>query len=186
MKNSTLSPLELVTEALHFAAERHAHQRRKGDAAEPYLNHLAEVACLVAAATKGEDANLVAAGLLHDVVEDTGTSRSEVAERFGEDVASLVMEVTDDKSLPKAERKRLQVEHAAKKSARAKLIKLADKTSNLHAIAASPPAQWDSERCNDYLDWAQRVVSGLRGVNPALETQFDEAERKARAAIASR
>jgi guanosine-3',5'-bis(diphosphate) 3'-pyrophosphohydrolase len=184
--NDNRSPLELVTEALHFAAEKHAGQRRKGASAEPYVNHVAEVACLLAQATRGTDANLVAAGLLHDVVEDTGATRDDIANTFGDDVASLVMEVTDDKSLPKPERKRLQVVHAPTKSARAKLIKLADKTSNLRAIAESPPANWDTKRCEDYLDWAQDVAAGLRGVSAELEAKLDDAERKARAALAAR
>ena len=165
----------LLARAFHFAAQRHAHQRRKGDAAEPYLNHLAEVADLVAEATGGEDASLVAAALLHDVIEDTDTTLAEVAATFGEDVAGLVAEATDDKTLPKAERKRLQIVHAPSRSPRAKLLKLADKTSNLRAMATSPPADWPLERRRDYVDWARAVVAGLRGASPWLEERFDEA-----------
>lgn len=186
MNDPVYSPLELVTQALHFAAERHTGQTRKGEAGEPYINHLSEVAALLAQATGGADPNLVAAGLLHDVVEDTPTPRAEVARLFGEDIAALVSEVTDDKSLPKAERKRLQVEHAPGKSTRAKMIKLADKTSNLRAIAASPPADWSLERCTQYIDWAEQVVAGLRGANPFLETMFDDAAQAARVALAAR
>lgn len=105
---------------------------------------------------------------------------------FGADVASLVMEVTDDKSLPKAERKRLQIINAANKSSRAKMIKLADKISNLRAIAASPPATWNVERRREYLDWALDVAAGLRGVNARLEAGFEMAEKQARASIAAR
>lgn len=186
MNDLACSPLELVTQALHFAAERHSGQTRKGEAGEPYVNHLSEVAALLAQATGGEDPNLVAAGLLHDVVEDTPTPRAEVARLFGEDIATLVSEVTDDKSLPKAERKRLQVEHAPKKTQRAKMIKLADKTSNLRAIAASPPADWSVERCSEYIAWAEEVVKGLRGANGFLETMFDQAAQAARVAVAAR
>ena len=150
---------KLLARAFHFAALRHAHQRRKGDAAEPYLNHLAEVADLVAEATGGKDASLVAAALLHDVVEDTDTTLAEVAATFGEDVAGLVAEATDDKTLPKAERKRLQIVHAPSHSPRAKLLKLADKTSNLRNMATSPPAGWPPERRRDYVAWA-RVGGG--------------------------
>lgn len=172
----------LLARAFHFAALRHAHQRRKGDAAEPYLNHLAEVADLVAEATGGRDPSLVAAALLHDVVEDTDTTLAEVAAMFGEDVAGLVAEATDDKTLPKAERKRLQVEHAPSHSRRAKVLKLADKTSNLRNLATSPPADWSLERRRDYAAWARAVVTGLRGASPQLEAQFDEAADAADAA----
>ena len=172
-----------LSRAFRFAAERHVHQRRKGEAAEPYLNHLAEVADLVAEATGGGDVDLIVAALLHDVIEDTPTSRATVAELFGEDVAGLVAEVTDDKSLPKAERKRLQVAHASSRSPRAKLLKLADKTSNLRALAASPPADWNPERRVQYVDWARAVVAGLRGTNAWLEAEFDRAAAAAMARV---
>jgi (p)ppGpp synthase/HD superfamily hydrolase len=115
------------------------------------------------------------AALLHDTIEDTGTTREELEREFGADVAALVAEVTDDKSLPKAERKRLQVEHAPHKSARARMIKLADKTSNLRSIRLSPPSSWDAARRQEYHRWAAEVVAGCRGVNPELERWFDEA-----------
>ena len=168
----------LMSRAWQLATERHVDQRRKGERAEPYVNHLAEVAALVAEATKGEDVNLVVAAVLHDTIEDTGLTHAELLEQFGKDVADLVAEVTDDKSLPKAERKRLQVEHAPHKSPRAKILKLADKTSNLRALAKSPPADWSEERKRDYLAWAQKVAAGLRGVNPWLEKMFDDAAKQ--------
>ena len=165
----------LIARALDFAARKHVHQRRKGIDKEPYINHLAEVAHLLAEATDGTDAHLVAAGLLHDTVEDQGVTHGELAEAFGRDVADLVMEVTDDKSLDKAVRKQLQVEHAPHKSARARMLKIADKTSNLRALRNSPPADWSAERKHEYFDWAARVVAGCRGVNERLEAAFDEA-----------
>lgn len=128
-----------VLKAADAAARWHVHQRRKGAAEEPYINHLVEVAMLVAEATGGSDTNLVVAGLLHDAIEDCEVARELIAETFGEDVASIVEEVTDDKSLPKAERKEEQVKTAPTKSPRAKILKLADKVSNLRALAASPP-----------------------------------------------
>jgi guanosine-3',5'-bis(diphosphate) 3'-pyrophosphohydrolase len=163
----------LISRAWHFAAQRHSTQRRKGKAHEPYVNHLAEVAELVATATEGQDANLVAAAVLHDTVEDTATLPAELAAVFNADVASLVLEVTDDKSLDKAVRKKLQVEHAAAKSNRAKFIKLADKTSNLRSLVKSPPDDWSVKRRQEYLDWALEVAQGLRGTNVWLEAQFD-------------
>lgn len=159
--------------ALDFAARKHRDQRRKGAASEPYINHLAEVARLVAEATAGRDPVAVLAALLHDTIEDTKTTAEELAREFGPEVAALVVEVTDDKRLPKAERKRLQVETAPRKSPQAKVIKIADKISNLRAILASPPADWDLPRKRDYFEWAARVVAGCRGVNRSLEAQFD-------------
>jgi (p)ppGpp synthase/HD superfamily hydrolase len=127
----------LISRAWNFSAQRHVNQKRKGEAQEPYVNHLAEVAELVATATEGRDANLVAAAVLHDTVEDTATFPAELASVFNADIANLVAEVTDNKKLSKAERKKLQVEHAAAKSERAKIIKLPDKTSNLRSLVKS-------------------------------------------------
>src|SRR5882724_7807504 len=170
-----MNDVRLLAKAWHVAAVQHIDQRRKGRRAEPYLNHLAEVADLVAEATEGKDAKLVAAAILHDTVEDAGLSAAELERLFGADVARLVLEVTDDKDLPRAERKRLQVANAAKKSRRAKILKLADKTSNLRSISVSPPVDWSRTRQRDYLDWARAVVEGLRGTNEWLEAEFDEA-----------
>jgi len=164
-----------VLRAADAAARWHVHQRRKGPAEEPYINHLVEVAMLVADATGGKDTNLVIACLLHDAIEDCEVPKELIAETFGDDVAALVEEVTDDKSLPKTERKAKQVKAAPTKSSRAKILKLADKTSNLRAVAASPPANWSVKRRKEYVDWAREVAKGLRGVNQKLEDQFDEA-----------
>lgn len=166
-----------VTRALDYAAKKHVAQRRKGDAREPYINHLAEVAHLLAEATGGADGNLVIAGLLHDCIEDQGVTYEELVELFGADVAELVRDVTDDKTLLKSERKRLQVEHTPHKSDRVKMLKIADKTSNLRAMAVSPPSGWDEQRKRDYFAWALAVVAGCRGVNSFLEAKFDEAYR---------
>ena len=134
------SDVERLARAAAFAADKHTGQLRKGEAGEPYVNHVIEVAEMLARASDGADVELVIGGLLHDTIEDTGATHAEVAAIFGVVVADLVAEVTDDKSLPKAERKRLQVLHAPHKSARAKQLKLADKTSNLRALASSPPS----------------------------------------------
>jgi GTP diphosphokinase / guanosine-3',5'-bis(diphosphate) 3'-diphosphatase len=168
-----------VLRAADAAARWHVHQRRKGPPKEPYINHLLEVAMLVADATDGKDVNLVVAALLHDAIEDSEVPKKMIAETFRNDVASLVAEITDDKSLPKAQRKLEQVKTAGKKSLRAKVLKLADKTSNLRAVAASPPSDWSVKRRMEYVDWARKVVKGVRGVNPKLEAEFDEAARAA-------
>ncbi len=172
-----------LTRAYHFAARRHVDQRRKGEAAEPYINHLTEVAELIAEATDGNEPELIVGAILHDVVEDTPVTIEEVAAEFGENVAALVAQVTDDKSLPKAERKRLQVEHAGQLTQGAAMIKLADKTSNLRALAKSPPAGWPLERKAEYLAWARQVVARCRGANPSLEAAFDEAAGALEAAL---
>jgi (p)ppGpp synthase/HD superfamily hydrolase len=162
-----------VLKAADAAARWHVHQKRKGVGQEPYINHLLEVANLVAEATNGRDLNLVVAALLHDAIEDQEVPREMIALAFGEDVASLVEECTDDKSLEKQKRKRLQVANAPKKSDRAKVIKLADKTSNLRTISASPSPDWSVKRRLEYVSWAREVVAGLRGTSEWLERQFD-------------
>ncbi len=171
--NSEVAPVETILKAAFYAARMHASQKRKGMAAEPYVNHLLEVAHLVSTALSEPDTNLIVAALLHDVVEDTPVTNQEVADLFGGDVAALVAEVTDDKSLPKAERKRLQIAHAPKKTRRAQYIKLADKISNLRALAQSPPVDWTEERRREYFVWAKQVVDGLRSPNPLLKAEFD-------------
>jgi (p)ppGpp synthase/HD superfamily hydrolase len=163
-----------IAQALDFAAKKHVHQCRKGKLQEPYINHLTEVALLLAEATGGKDANLVIAGLLHDCIEDQDVTHQEIARSFGEDVANLVAEVTDDKSQHKQERKRLQVETAASKTERARLLKIADKTANLRSILHSPPDGWDEVRKKEYFEWAKSVVDNCRGINPLLEQWFDE------------
>ena len=166
-----ISPIHAILTAARFAAEKHADQRRKGAAAEPYVNHLLEVAELVSSVQPAD--NLVIAALLHDVIEDAGVTKEEIVQYFGGDVADLVMEVTDDKSLPKPERKRLQIVHAPELSVRAQVIKLADKISNLRSILNSPPADWTVERQREYFHWAKAVVDGLTAPNSTLKREFD-------------
>lgn len=170
-----------MARAWDFAARMHVDQRRKSVRREPYLNHLAEVAVLLAEASDGRDPELVIAGVLHDALEDTDATVGELEALFGAPVAALVAEVTDDKSLPKAERKRLQVANAPGKSDRAKRIKLADKISNLRSLQESRPAGWSVQRCREYVAWARQVIDGCRGVDPRLESQFDDACRRAAA-----
>jgi guanosine-3',5'-bis(diphosphate) 3'-pyrophosphohydrolase len=173
-----MKSVQLVLDAAHYAAQKHASQRRKGQSAEPYVNHLIEVAHLVSTVAPEQDTNLVVAALLHDTIEDTGITALELVERFGLDVADLVVELTDDKSLPKAERKRLQIEHAPNMSARAQVIKLADKISNLRAVLASPPADWGYERKKEYFEWGKKVVEALSQPNPILKAEFEKTYRR--------
>ena len=143
------------------------------------LSNPLEVAELVSSALVEPDTSLVIAALLHDTVEDAGVTKEELIQKFGSDVANLVMEMTDDKSLPKTERKRLQIVNAPKKSVRAQVIKLADKVSNLRAILASPPTDWTVDRKREYFDWAKRVVDGLTEPNPLLKAEFERMYRMA-------
>jgi (p)ppGpp synthase/HD superfamily hydrolase len=169
-----LTAVRQILAAALFAAERHAAQRRKGRTAEPYVNHLLEVAELLARLTDELDTNLIVAALLHDTIEDVGVSREEIAQRFGEDVASLVAEVTDDKSLPKETRKALQIENAAKKSPRAQSLSAADKIANVRSIATSPPANWTFERRVEYVRWARQVVGRYGQLNPTIAAAFQQ------------
>ena len=172
-----------VLKAADVAARWHADQRRKGAAGEPYVNHLLEVAALVAEADQ-DNTDLVVAALLHDAIEDQKIPREMIAEQFGERVAGLVDEATDDKSLPKEVRKQLQIQTASKKSRDAKLLKLADKISNLRSIAASPPAHWPIWRRRTYIDWSVAVVTaGLLGVSDWLDEQFVVARKLAELSI---
>jgi guanosine-3',5'-bis(diphosphate) 3'-pyrophosphohydrolase len=118
-----------------------------------------------------DEATLLAA-VLHDTVEDTDTTPDELEALFGAEVRSVVMEATDDKTLPKAERKRLQIAHAPQKSVRARAVKIADKISNLRSILEAPPSDWTPERIREYVLWSEQVVSGLKGSHPALEEAF--------------
>ena len=167
--------LVLVLDAAAFAADKHRRQRRKDAEATPYINHPLTLATVLAREGGVADAEVIAAALLHDTVEDTETTLAELEARFGGGVAGMVAEVTDDKSLPKAERKRLQIARAAHKSPGAKLVKLADKIANLRDIAVLPPADWDQARKAEYVRWASEVVAGLRGTNAPLEAAFDAA-----------
>lgn len=161
--------------ALRFAADRHRDQRRKDAEASPYINHpiaLAEALISIGGTT---DPVVLCAALLHDIIEDTNTTREELWDRFGRDVTDVVLDVTDDKGLPKEVRKRLQIVNAPNLSRRAKLVKLADLLCNLTDLASSPPADWPPERRSAYADWAEAVLAGLRGANAELEAAVDRA-----------
>jgi guanosine-3',5'-bis(diphosphate) 3'-pyrophosphohydrolase len=166
--------LNRILTAATFAADKHRLQRRKDADASPYINHPLELARILCVEGGITDPDVLVAALLHDTVEDTETSLEELMGKFGPKVTAIVAEVTDDKSLSKEERKRLQVVKAASKSEAAKLVKLADKISNLRDIATSPPVGWSLERREAYFHWAEEVVAGLRGASSALETVFDD------------
>ena len=168
----------LVLRATAFAALKHRDQRRKDAEASPYINHPIALADLLWDLGGVRDPVVIAAALLHDTIEDTETSATELRRAFGAKVAGIVGEVTDDKRLPKERRKELQIEHAAHISKSAKLVKLADKICNLRDILASPPKDWSIERKRQYFDWAKKVIDQVRGANPKLERRFDQLSRQ--------
>ena len=180
-----MQDLAKIFRAASFAAKKHSQQKRKGSDGEPYINHPVEVANILTTAGGVTDTDVITAALLHDTVEDCDVSFEEIEERFGPQVAGYVRELTDDKSLPKAERKRLQIEHAPHLSHGAKQIKLADKISNIRDVTDNPPEGWDLQRRTEYVEWGENVVAGLRGANAGLEKLFDETVKDARASISA-
>lgn len=170
--------LELLLKALSFAAHKHRDQRRKDRVASPYINHPIALANVLVREGRIEEVPVLCAALLHDTIEDTATTPKELRRAFGAHITRIVEEVTDDKRLPKATRKRLQVRHAAHLSREAKLVKLADKICNVRDVLRRPPSGWDARRQREYFDWAKAVIDGLRGVHPRLEKAFDAAYAK--------
>lgn len=163
-----------IFKALRFSAEKHSDQRRKDAKSSPYINHPIQVVETLWTMGEVRDTKLLLAAILHDTIEDTATRPDEIQAEFGEEVLALVLEVTDDKSLPKQVRKQLQVETAPHKSRDAKLLKLADKICNVHNLITSPPSDWSLERKQEYLLWTERVVAGLRGVSEKMEKYYDD------------
>jgi guanosine-3',5'-bis(diphosphate) 3'-pyrophosphohydrolase len=170
-----LAKTRLLIDALAFAAYKHRKQRRKDPEASPYINHPITLAQVLAKEARVTNITILAAAILHDTIEDTETTYEELRDRFGRKIAGIVREVSDDKTLVKAERKRLQIEHANTLSRGARLVKLADKISNVRDIASNPPSHWHLERRREYFDWAKKVVDRIRGTNKKLERAFDEA-----------
>ena len=176
MNNGTLTT-EVVAglmQATLFAAEKHRGQRRKDAGRTPYINHPIMVTNLLSNVGRIADLETLQAGMLHDTIEDTDTTADELEVHFGFEVRSLVLELTDDKDLEKAERKRLQIEHAPHMTPRAKCIKIADKIANLTDLRNAPPATWPEERMQQYVVWSRQVVDGCRGHNRFLELRYDE------------
>lgn len=168
----------LLIRAIDFAARKHRMQRRKDREASPYVNHPVALMSVLCVEADIRDARVLAAAALHDTVEDTEATLEELEAEFGSEIAGIVAEVTDNKTLPKAERKRLQIEHASRLSREAALVKFADKICNLRDISASPPADWDIERRRMYFEWARSVVDGLPPLNETLRYLFEDAYAK--------
>ena len=171
---------QLILKAAHFAAQKHRDQRRKDKDTSPYINHPISVAKIISEIGNVEDTAVLAAALLHDTIEDTKTTPKELIDNFGERVCSLVQEVTDDKTLPKLERKQRQIEHAKEISRDAAIIKLGDKIANVTDITNTPPTDWDSNRRLEYFDWAEKVINNCPKVNTSLENHFKDIIQKGR------
>ena len=170
-----MNDINLIMHALSFAAHKHRDQRRKDVDASPYINHPISLANILTNEGDISDVDVICAALLHDTIEDTDTTTEELEIAFGTVITLIVVEVSDDTSLPRLERKRLQIEHAAHASDKAKLVKLADKISNLRDVAINPPESWSLQRRQEYFDWAKQVIDQLRGVHLKLEACFDAA-----------
>ena len=173
----------LILKAAHFSAQKHSRQRRKDEDASPYINHPISVALAIAQIGGVDDPEILAAALLHDTLEDTETTPEELEAEFGKKVCDYVLDVTDDKTLPKDERKRRQIEHAKKISKGAALIKLGDKISNVTDVTNNPPADWDINRRKQYLDWAEKVIENCPKVNDRMENKFQEIIKQGREAL---
>lgn len=178
-----MEPTLEILRAVHFAADRHRKQRRKGADRDPYINHPIAVAEILAREGGIRSTKALQAAVLHDTIEDTTTTPEEIERVFGKRVRRFVEEVTDDRKLPRTVRKQLQIEHAPKLSKKARCIKLADKICNLRDLANTPPKSWSHERRIGYLEWSRQVVAGCRGASPELERLFDQTLRAARAAL---
>jgi guanosine-3',5'-bis(diphosphate) 3'-pyrophosphohydrolase len=173
----------LILKAMRFSAEKHNDQRRKDSKSSPYINHPIQVAETLYSVGGVRDEALLVAAVLHDTIEDTDATHEELRREFGEEILGLVLEVTDDKSLPKEVRKQLQIESSPHKSPRAKLLKLADKICNVRDIVASPPSDWSLKRKQEYLLWTEKIIRGIRGSNRELEALYDDVLREGKKSL---
>lgn len=173
------SDTALILRAAVYAAEKHKHQKRKDKSGTPYINHPLGVANILSEAGIS-DVTILIAALCHDLVEDVGVTLDELEKNFGREVAGIVAQVTDDKTLPKADRKRLQVAHAASVSKSAKLVKVADKIYNVRDLLSNPVPNWSARRIQGYIAWSKKVVDALQlsstipGSGEVLQKQFDQ------------
>lgn len=170
--------LSKLLEAFELAAEKHRLQRRSGYDGLPYINHLIKVTRILWDVAEVRDANTLLAAILHDIIEDTDTTEAVIAEKFGPSVGSIVLEVSDDMSLPTAERQKIQLDSASSLSKQAKIIRIADKGCNLRDIMSYPVA-WALEKKQDYLQHTLKIIERTRGTHPLLEQWFDDIARQA-------
>lgn len=162
----------MVLRAAFFAGEKHKDQRRKDANQTPYINHPLEVAFILMEEGGVTDAATLAAALLHDTIEDTNTTREELALIFGREISDLVVELTDLKTTAPEIKKQSELEHAKHLTPKAKLVKLADKTANIRDLVTMPPADWDLRRKKDYFDFAHEIAEITGEVSPELLAVF--------------
>lgn len=169
--------MQIVVRALDFAARKHRDQRRKDPYGSPYINHPIALMHVLSEEAGVTDAHLLAVAALHDTIEDTDTTFEELIRVFGEEISKTVLELTDDKSLPKPDRKKRQIEYASRISHAGAIVLLADKVCNLRDIARIPPPDWTLQQKRNFFDWAREVVENLPPVNETLEALFEDAYR---------
>jgi len=168
----------IFIKALRFAAEKHTLQRRKGNDKIPYINHPIKVVYILNVTANETDPELLAAAILHDVLEDTCTTEQEMRAEFGDKITNIVLEVTDDMTMSYDDRKRHQIKRAPTLSDDAKKIKIADKIANIRDIL-DLPLSWSNRRKRQYFEWSDKVIAGCLGVNPILENIFDDIIKEA-------
>ncbi len=173
----------LFIEALHFAAEKHKYQKRKGTNPPPYINHPIKVVRTLWEEGQVRDHEVLVVALLHDTIEDTETLPEELTQRFGQRVCNAVLEVTNDWRIPREQLKQKQIDDAPFKSVVAKQVKLADLICNIRDIQDDPPYRWTKTRRMGYLLWAEEVAAGLKGCNPHLDTYFAQYLKRAKDSI---
>jgi (p)ppGpp synthase/HD superfamily hydrolase len=165
--------MEKLLRAINFAAIAHREQRRKDEKNTPYVNHPIEVMALLSAGGIA-DIDTLCAAVLHDTVEDVGITYEQLIAEFGENVANIVRECSDDKSLSKVTRKELQIVHSKDASVAAKLVKAADKLSNLSGLDTQPPAKWSKEEIEGYFAWSYAVWRNIRGQNSYIDGKLEQ------------
>lgn len=169
--------VQIVVRALDFAARKHRDQRRKDPYGTPYINHPIALMHVLTEEAGLTDALLLVTAALHDTIEDTETTLEELTRVFGEETAETVLELTDNKSLPKPNRKKRQIEYASRISHAGAVVLLADKICNLRDIAKIPPPDWTLKQKQEFFDWAKEVVDNLPPANKTLEALFEDAYR---------
>jgi guanosine-3',5'-bis(diphosphate) 3'-pyrophosphohydrolase len=170
--------MKRIADAILYAAECHADQVRK-DGKTPYINHPLQVMHHLVHLANCDDDELLCAAILHDVIEDTGVRKIELEKRYTKRISDLVVELTDDKTLSKTERKLMQIEQAHSLSYDARLIRISDKICNVNDIHTAPPLNWSIAQRLNYITWSLAVVERIRGTNTELENYFDTVVKRA-------
>jgi guanosine-3',5'-bis(diphosphate) 3'-pyrophosphohydrolase len=170
--SSDTDPLNLVIRAAYFAGEKHRLQRRSDVEQTPYINHPLELAHILTEEGGINCLDTICASLLHDTLEDTDTSSDELKKHFGDVIASIVMEVSNDMTLSSQQRRVYELEKVVSLSHKAKLVKIADKLANIRDVSTMPPMGWTREKKQDYFDFALEIINQIGSVSPRLHQIF--------------